>query len=153
MTLGGDVEHLAQGPLAMGTVQGDEATELVPAGLQLAPFGQVAVLVARLVKLLLSGHIAVLDAEAALVHAPEGDARHREVQAGSHLCPHVFPAGADVAAPGGGRVALFAGKTAAGEQEHALVVARGTLAGIDGVGVDDRVGVEIFGRAAQGRGA
>ena len=137
----------------MGTVQGDEATELVPAGLQFAPLGQVAVLVARLVKLLLSGDIAVLDAEAALVHAPEGNARHREVQAGRHLGTHILPAGANVTAPGGGRVALFAGKTAAGQQEHALVVARGTLAGIDSISIDDRVGVEIFGCAAQGRGA
>ena len=70
----GDIPNLAQGPLAMTAEEGDEGAELVPACLQLAPLLQVFVLLTCAVEQLLSLDVTVLHAEAALIHAPEGDA-------------------------------------------------------------------------------
>ena len=55
----------------MHTEQGNEATKLAPTGLQLTPLLQVLILDAGAVVQLLGYHIAVLDAEAALIHTPE----------------------------------------------------------------------------------
>lgn len=157
MILGGNVPHFAQRPLAVSTIEGNEAAKLVPAGLQLAPLRQVAVLHASLVELLLGSHIAVFHAETALVHSPEGNARHRIVQSGGHLGAHILPAGCNVAAPGCRGVTLFSGKTATGEQEHAgfigLSLKERTLSVVDGIGIHRAVGVEVFRRRTHRRGA
>ena len=128
----------------MHTEQGNKRTKLAPASLQLTPLLQVLVLHLRAVIELLGCHIAVLHTETALIHTPEGQSRHGVVQTSGHLCPHVFPAGTNIATPCCRRKALFAGKTAARQQEHALVGQHGTLTIVDSVGIDDAIGVEIL---------
>ena len=153
MILGSDVPHLAQRPLAMSTIERDEAAKLVPACLQLAPLGKVSILVACLVKLLLCSHITVLDTESALVHSPERDTRHRVVESCCHLCTHVFPTRANVAAPCGCAVALLASKARTGEQEHTrfvgLTVEHRALSVIYGISINRRVSIKIFCRRTE----
>ena len=138
----------------MGAEQGDKASHFVPAGLQFAPFCQVVALCSSGVTGARGSlHIAVFHAETADVHPPERDACHREVQACRGLCPHILPACGDVAAPCGGAVALLSGKARTGEEEDAAPGVRAALAVVDGVGIDDGVGVEVFVARAQGGGA
>ena len=150
MSFGSKVPHLAQRPLAVGAIERNEASELVPAGVELTPLLEVLVLVARLLENLLCSHIAVFHAESALVHSPERHSSHGEVEACCHLCAHVLPTGANVATPCGCGETLFAGEAAAGEQEHALVVVNGTLTVIYSVGINHRVGIEILLAGAHG---
>ena len=139
-TLRGDVPEFAPGPLPVGAEDGDEGSELVPAGLHLPPFFGIC----RIVEL-------VHHAEAAYVHAPERDAAHAVAQAGRNLSPHVFPRSADIPAPGSGGIALQARETAAGEEKDPLVGIHLPLSVIDGIGVHQRVSVEVFGRGPKSR--
>ena len=152
MVVGSKVPDFTCRPLAMDTEQGDEGTELAPAGLQLAPLLEVFVLYAALLEQFLCCHVAVLNAEATLVHAPEGQTGHRIVQTGSHLGTHVLPTGTDVARPCGGAVTLLAGKAATGQQEDALVGGDTALTIVDGIGIDDAVGIEILRSRTKSRG-
>ncbi len=145
-----DVPYLAGRPLAVGAVEGNEAAELVPAGLQLAPFLEVGVLVACLVKLLLGCHITVLHAEASLVHAPEGMTCQGKVQTCRHLGTHILPTGGDVSRPSGGAVTLLAGETGTGQEEYPLVGVHRALTVIDGIGIHDAVGIEVLCGGAEG---
>ena len=155
MILRCDVPYLAQRPLTVSAEEGDKGTELVPACLQFAPLLQVFVLDTLLIIELLGSHVAVLHTEAALVHTPEGDARHRVVQASRHLSAHILPAGADIATPGSRRETLLASEATTGEQEHArlvhLTLPDRALTVVDSVGIDGRVSVEILRRGAEGR--
>ena len=144
-----DVEDFAVGPLAVGAEEGSEGSELIPARIELAPFLKVGVLFAGLVEFTLSLDVAVFHAEAADVHCPPGYTAHGEVEAGRDLGLHVFPAGGDVAAPGGRGVALEAGEAGARQQEHTLVGIRLALAVVDCVGVDEGIRVEVFGGGAE----
>ena len=103
---------------------------------------------------LLGSHITVLHTEAALIHTPEGDTRHRVVQTSRHLGTHILPAGTDITAPRGSRETLFASKSATGEQEHTRLVHLSlidrALTVIDGVGIHGRIGIEVFRRGAEG---
>ena len=137
----------------MSTIEGDKAPELVPASLQLAPFFQVFVFLSRFVKELLGSHIAVFHTETSLIHAPERQATDRIVHARSHLSPHVLPPCGDITAPSGRTETLFPGKSASGEQEYAPVGIHRSLPVIDGIGIHDGVGVEIFGARAECRRA
>ena len=137
----GDVPNLALRPLSVGTEERHESAELVPAGLEFLPF----VPVRRVMELRQY-------AEAAGVHSPEGKAAHRIAQSRRDLHLHVRPGRADIAAPGGCRIALQARETVAGQQEHALVGIHAPLALIDGLGVDQGVGIVVFRRRAQSRG-
>ena len=80
-----DVPHLAERPLSVCPVERDETAELIPAGLEFAPLGEVSGFHARLVKHLLCLDIAVFHGETALVHAPEGQSAHGVVEACGHL--------------------------------------------------------------------
>ena len=139
-----NIPDLTGRPLAMSTIERNEAAELVPASLQLAPLLQVGILLTGLVELLLGSHVAVLYTETALVHSPERKTRHRIVQTGSHLSTHVLPTGSNIARPGSRAVALFARKARTGKEEDTLVRVHATLAMIDGISIHDAVSVEIF---------
>ena len=104
--VGGYVPHLAQGPLAVCAVEGHEASELIPACLQLTPFLHVLIFHSCLAEDVLCLHVTALDAEASLILSPEGKAGEGVVHACCHLCAHVFPSCAYVAAPCGCAVAL-----------------------------------------------
>lgn len=145
-----NVPDLTQRPLSVCAIERNEGPELIPSGLQLAPFLEVGVLHSCLVELLLSFDITVLNAEPTDVHAPERDTRHRIVKTCRELCSHILPTCADVAAPTGCAVALFSGKSAAGKQEYALVGVHRTLAVVYRVGIYYAVGIEVFGRGAEG---
>ena len=155
MILRCDVPHLTQRPLTMGAVQGNKAPELIPTCLQLTPFLEITVLYSRLIILLLCCHITVLHTEATLIHAPERDSAHRIVQSGSHLCPHILPTGTDITTPCGGRVTLFASKTATSKQEDTRFVVGSlkdrSLAIVDGIGINCGICVEILSRCTEGR--
>ena len=115
-----------------------KGTKLVPTGLELLPL----VLVSGIVELAHHG-------ETANVHAPERDSAHGVVQTGGHLHAHIGPGSANVAAPGGGAVALQARKAVAREEEYALVRVHAALAFVDGLGVHQGVGIQVFGAGAQ----
>ena len=134
-----DVPEFAAGILSMGAEQRHEGAELVPAGLEFLPL----VSIRRIVELVHHG-------ETADVHAPHGKARHRIVQAGRHLHAHVVPGRADVAAPGGCGIALEAGETVPGQEEHPLVGIHRPLAVVDGVGIHEGIGVQILRGRSQG---
>ncbi len=151
MRFGGDVEHLAEGPLAVGAEERGEGSKLIPACVQFAPLLEIGVFVAGEVVLPLGGYIAVLDTEAADVHGPVGDSAYREVKSRRYLRFHVLPAGGDVAAPCGGRVALKSRESRAGKQEHTLVGLDTSLSVVDGLGIHQGVGVEVFGRRTECR--
>src|SRR5574344_2958365 len=101
-----DVPYFTQRPLTMGAIKRDEASKLIPAGLKFTPFLEVFILLTCSVEQLLGSHIALLHTESALVHAPEGNTSHREIQSGSHLRTHVFPTCTDITAPCGGGITL-----------------------------------------------
>ena len=113
----------------------------MPAGLQLLPL----IGIRSLVEL---AH----DRESADVHSPERNAAHGVIEAGGHLHAHVGPGGADIAAPGCRTIALQAGKTVPGQEEHPFIRIYGTLALIDGHGVHQGIGIEILRGGAQGIG-
>ena len=144
-----DIPDLTSWPLTMGTIERNEATELVPASLQLTPFCQVGILLTSLVKLLLCCYITVLYTETALIHSPERKTCHRVVQASSHLGTHILPTGSNIARPSGCTVTLLASKTRTGKQEDTLIRVHTALSIIDGVSIDDAVSVEIFGRGSE----
>ena len=121
MIVGSQIPDFAQGPLAVHTEQGDKGTKLAPTGLQLTPLLQVFVLHTGLLVLTLSLHVAVLHAEASLVHTPEGQSGHRVVQTSCHLGTHILPTGTYITTPCSGRIALLTGKPATSQQEYALV--------------------------------
>ena len=109
--------------------------KLEPAGIQLTPLFQILILPACPVIETLCAFIPLLHAEAADIHAPVGDAGEGEVESGRDLCFHILPAGADVAAPDSGGVALYARKAGAGEEEHPFVGIHAVLAIVDRFGV------------------
>ena len=76
MILGGDIPYLTQRPLAVGAVQGDKSSELIPPCLQLAPLLEIGILLAGVVILLLCLDIAILDTESTDIHTPERYSRH-----------------------------------------------------------------------------
>ena len=144
MIVGSNVPDFTQRPLTMNAEQGDEGAKLTPTGLQLAPLLEVLVLYLGTVVQLLGLHITVLDTEATLVHAPEGQSGHRIVQTCRHLSTHILPTGTDVTTPCGRRVALLASKTTTRQQEDTLVRIDRALTVIDSIGIDDAVGIEIL---------
>src|SRR5574344_376232 len=154
MIVGSDVPDFASRPLTMRTEQGDEGSKLIPASLEFTPFLQIFVLFTCFVEEFLSRHIAVFYTEATLVHSPERHTRHRIVESGCHLSAHILPTGADITTPSGCRIALFTSETATGEQEHTRFVGftlpYRTLSVVDSIGIDGRIGIEIFGRSAEG---
>ena len=122
----------------MRAEQRHKSTELMPAGLELLPL----VLPGGIVELAHYG-------ETANVHAPKRDSAHGVVQTGGHLHAHIGPGSANVAAPGGGAVALQARKAVAREEEYALVRVHAALAFVNGLGVHQGVGIQVFGAGAQ----
>ena len=157
MIVGRDVPDLSQRPLTMRAEKGNKGAKLIPACLQLTPLLQVLILLTCTVEELLSSHIAVLDTEATLIHAPEGKTGNRIVQACRHLRTHILPAGTDVATPRGCGIALLASKTATCQQEHPwlilLALPDTALTIVDGIGINGAVGIEVFCRGAESRGA
>ena len=145
MALRGDVPRLPERELAVGAIERAEDAPLVPAGLELAPFLEVFGLGAGGVEDALRERIAVLDAEAADVLAPEGDAAERIVEPGGDLRLHVLPARADVTAPRSGGVALEACEAVAGKKEYAGIVVNASLAVVYGLSVHQCVSIEILG--------
>ena len=144
MVVGCDIPDFTRRPLAVYTEQGYEAAELAPTGLQLTPLLQVFILHLHAVVQLLSCHIATLHTEAALIHTPEGQSRCRVVQSRRHLSPHILPTGTNITTPCGCRIALFTSKTTTCQQEYTLVGVNGTLAIVDGISIDDAIGIEIL---------
>ena len=144
MILGGKVPDFTRWPLAMYAEQRDKGAKLAPAGLQLAPLFHVLIFHACLVIKALGLHITILHAETTLVHTPERKSRHRVIQACSHLRTHILPTGSDIATPCGCGIALFTCKTTAGKQEHALVRIHRALSVVDSIGINNRIGIEIF---------
>lgn len=63
MVFRSNVPDLTQRPLSVCAIERNEGPELIPSGLQLAPFLEVGVLHSCLVELLLSFDITVLNAE------------------------------------------------------------------------------------------
>ena len=147
-----NVPDLTCRPLTMSTIKRYEATELVPASLQLAPFLQVRIFLTGFVKLLLGSHIAVLYTETTLIHSPERKTCHRIVQTGCHLGTHIFPTGSNVTRPGSRTVALFTCKTGTGQEEDTLVRVHAALSVIDSISIHDAVSIEIFGRCTEAVG-
>jgi len=145
VAVGGDVKDFAEGVLAVAPEEGTEGSELVPAGVEFAPLLQVG-------RSFGSPGIAVLHTEAPDVHGPIGDSGEGKVKAGRYLGFHVFPAGADVAAPGGRRVTLQPREPGTGEQKDPAVGIGFPLAIINGLGIHQGIGVEIFGGRPQSGG-
>src|SRR5574344_2158202 len=112
-----DVPYFTQRPLTMGAIKRDEASKLIPAGLKFTPFLEVFILLTCSVEQLLGSHIALLHTESALVHAPEGNTSHRELQSG---------------------------KSAASEQKYTFIGVYRTLSIVDSIGIHDGISIEIF---------
>ena len=138
----------------MSTIKGNEAAELVPASLQLAPLFQILILNTLLVEQLLGSHITVFHTEASLVHAPERQSRHRIIEPGSHLRAHVLPTCSYITTPRGCRVSLLACKATPRQQKHtrliSLALEHRALSVVDGIGIHDAIGIEILRGRAEG---
>ena len=137
MTLGSYIPWLAEGELSVGAIHRHPCAELMPAHVKLAPFLEVGILAACLVKQLLRLLVTFLDREASDVLAPERHAGDGEVQSGGNLGLQVLPPCADVARPCRRRIALLGGETVARQKEDAAVVGREAVA--VAVGVPRRV--------------
>ena len=100
----------------------------MPACIKFAPFLQVLVFFATLVKLLLRLSIAFLHRESAYILAPVWHTGDGEIESCCDLRLHILPTSAYIATPCSGAVTLFGSKTIASKQEHSLIVRRERVA-------------------------
>ena len=146
-----DVPELPARPLAVGTEQRHEGSELMPTGLEFPPLFHIRRNPAGCLESPRGCGELVHHAESADIHSPERDSAHRVAQAGCHLGVHVKPAGADVAAPGGSGISLQAGESVPGQEEHSLVRIDSPLAGVNSFGIDESICIQVFSGRSQGR--
>ena len=114
---------------------GSEGGELEPAGVQLPPLFFFAGSHRLMGKLALHG-------VAAGVHGPVGQAGDAGAQPGGNLLRHRGPRRGNVSRPRSRRVALFAGKAGAREDEDSLVGSGLALTGVDALAIHQRVAVQ-----------
>ena len=144
-----DVPDFTLRPLSVGSEQRDEGAELMPSCLKLPPFFEVfgffaaaEILSHRRVEL--AHH-----RESADIHSPHGKSGHRIIEARSHLHPHVIPRSSDISAPRSCRIPLQSGEAVSRQKEYPCIRIDFPLAVVDGVGIDEGICVEIFGRRSQ----
>ena len=135
----------------MRTIQRSKRTELIPAGIQLAPFFIIGIFRLCSVPLFLSCHITILYTKTANIHCPIRYAAHRKIQPGRNLRFHVFPTCTDISTPCSRRITLQSGKSRTGQQKHTFVIIHSALTVVNRFRIHQCISIEEFCRRAQCR--